>query len=82
MKYKISVKDEAELDLLEAFDWYETEKPGLGNEFLNELDKCIVHLENNPLQYQIIYKNVRRILLQRFPFGVFYLVETNIVHII
>jgi toxin ParE1/3/4 len=39
MKYKLLVKAEAVQDMTEAFDWYESEKAGLGLEFLNEVEE-------------------------------------------
>jgi hypothetical protein len=33
MKYRIVVKEEAVQDMTEAYDWYESQRTGLGAEF-------------------------------------------------
>lgn len=82
MNYILIVEDEAELDTLEAFNWYEIEKNGLGEDFVTETENCILNIQNNPLQYQIIYKNIRRALLHKFPYGIFYILEDDKVFVI
>ena len=38
MPYKLEVRPLAVIEILEAYDWYESAKEGLGVEFLNELE--------------------------------------------
>jgi toxin ParE1/3/4 len=38
----------ATIEVLEAYDWYELQKEGLGSEFLEELDRFIEQLLMNP----------------------------------
>ncbi|NJD92254.1 MAG: type II toxin-antitoxin system RelE/ParE family toxin [Geobacter sp.] len=75
MKYELVIRPEAESELAEAFDWYEERMRGLGSEFLISVDAAVHAIARNPLQFAKIHKNVRRALLHRFPYGVFYLVE-------
>ena len=57
-------------------------KNGLGKAFLKEIETNLLLLETNPMLYQIVYKNVRRALLHKFPFGIYYIIENEIVDII
>ncbi len=82
MNYEIIVRPEAEGDLKEAFYWYEEQNPGLGLEFLRCVDAAFDILKRNPKIYQKIYKNIRRTLTRRFPYGVFHIIEGNKVIII
>ena len=59
-------------ELEEAFVWYEQQVPGLGSQFLLALDATINSLRRNPFQYPVVYKDVRRALMRRFPYQVFY----------
>lgn len=77
MKYELAIRPEAEAELAEAFDWYEEQLPGLGSEFLISVDAAVHAVTRNPLQFAKIHKNIRRTLLHRFPYGIFYLVEKN-----
>jgi hypothetical protein len=39
------------------------------------VDACLAAIERNPTAYAVVHKQVRRALLRRFPYGIFYLVE-------
>jgi hypothetical protein len=41
MATKLVVAPEAALDVAEAYLWYESRRPGLGEEFLGSLDACV-----------------------------------------
>ncbi len=59
----------------EAWSWYETQRPGLGDEFLAEIDAAIHRLETDPERRPFYYRDFRRVLTRRFPYKLFYRVE-------
>jgi plasmid stabilization system protein ParE len=65
-------RPEAEEEVLEAFEWYENRRAGLGKEFAQAVDEIISRIIENPLAYQRAYKETRRAVLSRFPFAVYY----------
>ncbi len=75
MKRTLIVRPEAELDMREAYAWYEKQIPGLGSSFLLNVDAALRSVQRMPLQYQTIHREVRRCLMRRFPYGIFYMVE-------
>jgi len=76
MTYSYELTSEASEDVFESYLWYEKQKLGLGEEFLEELDRCKESILLNPETYQIIYEGrVRRFLVKRFPFIILYLLE-------
>jgi len=68
--------------MAEAFDWYEERLAGLGFEFLEQVALVQQQVEQNPLRHAVIYRNVRRALVRKFPYKVFYFIEENRVHLI
>ena len=68
--------------MAEGFDWYEDRRHGLGHEFLGEVRSVLKNIAENPLRHAVIYRNVRRALVRRFPYKVFYYVEADQVEII
>ncbi len=48
MPYKIEVRALATIEIIEAYDWYESQREGLGLEFLDELEELCKILLNNP----------------------------------
>ncbi|MBU2569649.1 MAG: type II toxin-antitoxin system RelE/ParE family toxin [Gammaproteobacteria bacterium] len=66
----------------EAQEWYESQSPGLGEEFIAAMELQLKRLEQAPLLFAEVIPGVRRALLPRFPFGLFYVVRGNLVHIL
>ena len=75
MKKALIIRPVAERDLAEAYGWYEAQVPGLGSDFLLSIDAALSSIQRTPEMYPIVHKNVRRCLVRRFPYGVFYVVE-------
>lgn len=75
MNYEIRFRPEAEYDIEDASVWYENQRQGLGQFFLNEVEKSLNMIAENPLLYPIIYRNTRRAVIQKFPFAIFYRIE-------
>jgi plasmid stabilization system protein ParE len=73
MSLLIRIRPEAEADLSEAYGWYEDQRTGLGDEFLLCVDACLLGIQRHPESSPVVHREVRRALLKRFPYGVFYL---------
>ncbi|MFO7890830.1 MAG: type II toxin-antitoxin system RelE/ParE family toxin [bacterium] len=71
-------RDDVEL----AFAWYEKQRKGLGFEFLDCVESSVQNIIQYPEMYQIRYLNFRVCPIRRFPFSIFYTIESNkiIVH--
>jgi plasmid stabilization system protein ParE len=62
----------ARAELIDAQDWYEREAAGLGRHFREAIDALTERMGSNPQQFPIVLKNVRRALLRRFPYALFF----------
>lgn len=82
MAYRLRFSGRAVREVGEAYEWYEAQSPGLGSEFSIAFELQIKRLEQVPLLYPEIVPDVRRTLLPRFPYGVFYVVRNDLVHIL
>lgn len=73
MKKPVIIREEAEADLAEAYQWYEQQVRGLGGDFLLCVGAVIASIERNPHLYPVVHKGfIRRALTRRFPYGVFF----------
>jgi plasmid stabilization system protein ParE len=72
MSRRLIVRPEAEAEMADAFDWYEARVPGLGSEFLLCVDSVFNTILRNPQQFPHIHRMVRRALVRRFPYEVFF----------
>jgi plasmid stabilization system protein ParE len=72
MTAELIIAPEAEQDVLQAYEWYEDRRRGLGDEFLDCVDACIQGICRMPELYAKVYEEFRRALLRRFPYALFY----------
>ncbi len=57
----------AEGEANETFDWYQSERYGLGDEFRNELKHALNRVVSRPLQFAVVYgRDIRRAGIDRF----------------
>ncbi|NJK53027.1 MAG: type II toxin-antitoxin system RelE/ParE family toxin [Leptolyngbyaceae cyanobacterium SU_3_3] len=82
MTYKLIIQPEAELDIQDAFEWYEAQTLGLGSEFIRAIDTSLSSIGRNPLAYQVVYKQVRQILIRRFPYRILYVFDRDLITVI
>lgn len=75
MTVAVEFTPEAEADVGEVHIWYSGRGLGLGQEFIRSLDACLEGVAHLPESFPIVHRRVRRALLRRFPYCVFYLVE-------
>jgi plasmid stabilization system protein ParE len=67
----------ASAELIDAQDWYENEAPGLGRRFRQAVDAVIERMSASPRQFPVIYRDVRRALLRRFPYALMFVIEAD-----
>ena len=72
MARQVVFRPQAEDEVLEAREWYETRRSGLGKEFAQAVDETISRIIENPRAYPRAYKQTRRAVLSRFPYAVYY----------
>ena len=75
MRRSSLLSSEAEADLAEAFDWYEQQQRDLGREFVAKVEESLDRILSNPRQYQEVRQGVRRAVMNRFPYSLFYLLD-------
>ena len=81
MSRRLIIRPEAEADIIEAAVWYEAREHGLGLAFTSEIQAAIQRALLTPLLYLHLREvpHVRRILVRRFPYRVFYIVRADAV---
>lgn len=78
----LSIEPEAEADLLEAFEWYEKQRAGLGAEFMECVDDALERISRQPELHAPGFQGVRQTLIRRFPYIVCFLVEHEAIAVI
>lgn len=76
--FHVEVRDEVD----EAYRWYERQRSGLGDDFLEALEGIYSFLQSTPQAHQTNCKDVRRALPRRFPYGIYYRVHPDRVEVV
>lgn len=63
---------DAEAELVEAAQFYESRVPTLGAQFLDAADRAVRVIQEAPERWSIIEADVRRFLMPRFPYAIYY----------
>lgn len=77
MSPRVHVRRAAEIDVAEALDWYESQQAGLSVEFLDEFERIIDSVADNPRMFPHLYCGIRRAVLRRFPYLIWYRIEDS-----
>jgi plasmid stabilization system protein ParE len=75
MTRPVILRPRAEDDIGAAFQWYESQRPTLGEDFLGRLRQTLEGIGRIPESSPLIYKSVRRVLVAKFPYVVFYVAQ-------
>jgi len=72
MPVQVSVTSAANADLIQAFNWYEHQSPGLGLAFVREVDAAVTRIARHPMLSAPTYRDLRRVFTRRFPYCIYY----------
>ena len=70
-KAVIYTKD-ADEDVAESYDWYESREPGLGEDFLRCVEACLLTILRHPYIFPVAIDEFRQAPIRRFPFEIYY----------
>lgn len=72
MTQRIVFRPQAQAEVEAARRWYERESAGLGSRFASAVDEALGRLVERPLAFPCVSGDIRRALLKRFPYAVFF----------
>src|SRR3569833_691187 len=79
MKWQVSIRAQARTDLRAAYDWYEGQCSGLGDEFMAAIAEVLLKMEQNPEAFPFYHRDFHRALTRRFPYIVFFQIHNDAV---
>ena len=79
MKRSVRLLPEAQAEVEEAFAWYESQRKGLGLDFLLSLDAVIENVRRLPEGNEAVALRTRRAVVRRFPCLVLYTIEPDVI---
>ena len=77
MNYNVSILSDAEVDIDNAFIWYELRQFNLGFKFFKTVEELIQFISRNPFLCSEIYKGIRRLIIKKYPYGIYYKINSE-----
>ena len=78
----IRFSSDADAELAEARQWYAHQREDLDLEFMDSVEEALTRIVRNPHLYPIVYRTLRRAVVRRFPFAVFFDVSEDEIQVI
>lgn len=79
MAWEVLTSEAAFEDIKRAKEWYEEQRNGLSLDYELCLDGGYEDILDNPKAFQIKYNKVRVCYIARFPFGIHYIIEKDLI---
>jgi toxin ParE1/3/4 len=79
---KFSFHAEAEIEFFEAIEYYESCRKNLGADFAFEVYSTINKIIVFPEAWMLVDTDIRRCIINRFPFGIIYSIEKDEIFIL
>jgi plasmid stabilization system protein ParE len=79
---RLRVRRLARAEIDAVFSWYLERSPTAAGHFLDAVDDAMQRIEEHPERYRIIHGRLRRVLLEGFPYSVFYKVYPSVISVV
>lgn len=80
LKFNLQIEDRAKIEIANAHDWYEEQKEGLGETFLEGFEKALKNIQKAPNGF-IKIGNHRQYPMKHFPFVILYEIDKDLIYI-
>jgi len=77
MTLRIVFRRAAKSEFEHAALWYDEKRPGLGEEFIREIDEALAKAAAAPQRHPVVFHDIRRAVARRFPFTVYFRVRSD-----
>ena len=82
MTRRVLFRSQARVELREARAWYDERQPGLGVRFAAAVELAVERIAETPLAYPKVRGELRRAVLRRFPYAIYFRVLPEFVIIL
>jgi plasmid stabilization system protein ParE len=82
VSYSLVFHPDVQPEVDDAYQWYEQQQPGLGDDFLTAIEEVFDRLRRTPRIHGTVWQDVRRALPRRFPYAVYYRIQDDRVEVV
>ena len=80
--FSIELSDEAETDFNESYEYYLEDSPKVADTFFRRINICFEDIKQNPNSFPFAYKDIRKYVVKKFPFVIYYRIIDSIIQVI
>jgi plasmid stabilization system protein ParE len=80
--HRIITSPNAIQDIQSALHWYDAIQEQLRRKLADELDRHFTRLSEAPRQFPVAFRDVRRAVVSRFPYSIYFFIEPGTVVVI
>jgi len=79
---RLIISRAAKLDINDIARWYDMRAAGRGEEFLADVDDAVAQVRRFPESGPLVYRSLRGLVLQEFPYTLFYVYEPGRIRVL
>ena len=80
--FSIELSDEAEFDFDKLYEFYYDGSSKVAETFLDRINLCFENIKQNPNSFPIIHKDLRKYVVKKFPFVIYYRIIDTVIQVI
>ncbi len=81
-QFSINLLDEAEVDFDKSYEFYFQDSPKVADTFFKQINFGFENIKQNPKSFPVAHKDVRKYVVKKFPFVIYYRIVDKIIQII
>jgi plasmid stabilization system protein ParE len=81
-QFNIELLDEAEIDFDKSYEYYSEESPKVADIFFKQINLGFENIKQNPKSFPIAHKDVRKHVIKKFPFVIYYRIIHTVIQVI
>lgn len=82
MRLPLGFHSDAQKEFDAVIAWYESQRPGLGEEFISRVEDALDRIGRTPEGHALVRRDVRCARVHRFPYAIYYRVEADRVTVV
>lgn len=82
MSLPVILDPDAQAEFDESYDFYEGRQTGLGEAFAKRIQDVLRRIGNNPKTHAVVFRSLRKAVVTRFPFCIYYREESECVRVL
>lgn len=79
MPFQLIIAAKAYKDIETARNWYDNQSSLAGDWFIDEINLYVSNITKNPWRYTMVVTGIRRCLLKKFPYKIFFCVKNEVI---